>query len=434
MRRRHELALEGGIAMNFRSSAAATLATAWLVACSSSPSSSPSANTGSDGGSSGTASTGSGSSSGSSGGSGSGSGSGGTGTSSGGTTSSGGGGADAGESDAVAVSPDASAADCPAGVVGHCDPGATYPTYPGYTLSLVEDFPGPIDLDNDPVFTWSDGSPEQGQVRFRKEQITFANGNMVITTESTCPSPAAPCIPAGVSYAESAKGANSGVVGAMNVWSGEFRTKYNNYRYGRYEVRYAAPVANPTVPSGGGNFLSTMFVFRTPKWSDWNEIDNELEPSIPLAVGYNMIDATMGATMYPSGNAAAGCAGSGTGCTGTLTGYKNTDTHTYAFEWTPTSVTWFLDGVMIHQFSGSASDPIPTKSAKIMMNLWIFGSSAAFGDPSKNVYPFAASYDYFRFYKLNTETTYPCSPTPSCLTAADTAFSQNNPNEANYPN
>ena len=73
------------------------------------------------------------------------------------------------------------------------------------------------------------------------------------------------------------------------------------------------------------------------------------------------------------------------------------------------------------------------------MNLWIFFSNAAFGDPTKNTYPFVATYDYFRFYKWNQETTYPCSPTPTCLPATDyqvkgvTEGSQNNPNETGYP-
>ena len=102
---------------------------------------------------------------------------------------------------------------CPAGVVGHCDAGATaasYPTYPGVTLALVEDFPAPIDLDNDPIFTWSDGTPANGQTRFRKEQITFTNGKMVITAQNPpgCPvstgnpngnGATAACIPPGIS-------------------------------------------------------------------------------------------------------------------------------------------------------------------------------------------------------------------------------------------
>jgi hypothetical protein len=321
---------------------------------------------------------------------------------------------------------------CPQGVVGHCDNGATYPTYPGFTLSLVEDFPGPIDLDNDPIFTWSDGSPEQGQTRFDATHISFSNGTMIITADSTCPSPQAPCIPDSPSYAEPALNQTTGNPGAMNVSSGEFRTKYNNYRYGHYEARFHAPSANPgheTDPTTSGDFLSTMFIFRTPKWQTWNEIDVELEPSIPLSMAYNVVNAT-GQTMYPGGNAAPG------NTMNSLSGYKDIDTHTYAFEWTSSSITWFVDGNMVNQYTAtSGPDPIPTQSAKIMMNLWIFGGTGGpFGDPTNNKYPFSAVYEYFRFYKWDQETTYPCSPTPGCLPSSDTAFSQNNPNEPNYPN
>jgi hypothetical protein len=48
------------------------------------------------------------------------------------------------------------------------------------------------------------------------------------------------------------------------------------------------------------------------------------------------------------------------------------------------------------------------------------------------MYPLTSVYEYFRFYKQNGET-YPCTNTPSCLAAADTAFSKNNVNETVYP-
>jgi hypothetical protein len=319
------------------------------------------------------------------------------------------------------------------GVVGHCDQGATYPTYTGYTLALVEDFPAAVNLDTDPLFTWSDGSPESGQTRFREQQLAFANGMMTITAESMCPTPAAPCIPGSISYADAALNMNFGMTPPMNVWSGEFRTKYNNYRYGRYEVRYSAPASNPMYaanPAGSvndGNFLSSMFIFRTPRWATWNEIDFELEPTIPTSVSSNVVNGmNLMAYPYMTHDAPATAPGGA--------GYANTQMHVYAFEWTSASITWYLDGKMIRQFSGTAADPIPTKSAKIMMNLWVFGSAAAFGDPTKNVYPFTATYDYFRFYKWSGETTYPCAPTPTCLPAGDVLDSQNNPNEPNYPN
>ncbi|HEX3777266.1 MAG TPA: family 16 glycosylhydrolase [Polyangiaceae bacterium] len=316
---------------------------------------------------------------------------------------------------------------CPAGVLGHCDMGATYPTYQGFTLSLVEDFPAPLDLDTDPILTWSDGSPVDGQTRFRKEQISFADGKMVITAQP--PDGCAPqtgnaqCIAAGTSYAEPALNMSTGQVGKMGVWSGEVRTKYNNYRYGRYEAKYHAP-------ANTGGFISTMFVFRTPKWTIWNEIDNELEPSISTSVAGNVVFGPQGYTGYPN-NAAQNDAWSAMIAGGT---YHVADEHTYAFVWTPTEIDWYLDNgtTPIQTFTGKAMDGIPTASAKIMMNLWVFAQPNPFGDAKTNQYPIKSEYEWFHFYKWDQETTYPCSPAPSCLPAADKANSQNNPSEMNY--
>ncbi len=235
------------------------------------------------------------------------------------------------------------------GVVGHCDANATYPTYPGYTLNLVEDFPAPIDLDNDPILTWSDGSPVDGQTRFRKEQISFASGKMIITAQP--PDGCAPqtgnaqCIDGGISYAEPAPNMSTGMVGKMGIWSGEVRTKYNNYRYGRYEAKYHAP-------ANTGGFLSTLFVFRTPKWTIWNEIDNELEPSIPTSVAGNVVFGPQGYTGYPNATA-QNDAWSAMIATAN---YMIADEHVYAFTWTPTEIDWYLDGntTPIQTFKGKS--------------------------------------------------------------------------------
>ena len=322
---------------------------------------------------------------------------------------------------------------CPANVLGHCSE-ATYPAVPGYTLALVEDFPEPLDLDKDPIWTWSDGSPADGQTSFRKEQITFTPGHMVITAEAPAGCAAkttnAACIaPGRMSYGEALSPNKQATLGAMGVWSGELRTKYNNYRYGHYEVKYSAPIANPgqeNTDTMSGDFLSTMFIFRTPKNVKWNEIDIELEPNHHDKVAGNMVNAT-GATGYPGGNALPFVAN-------TPAGYNISQEHVYAFNWTPTKVDWFLDGQLINSTTGSAADPIPNLSAKIMMNLWIF-SGDAFGAGVNNKFPFHATYDYFRFYKLDgaDEAKYPCPTPPACLDAADkTVSAQNNPNEMNY--
>ncbi len=342
--------------------------------------------------------------------------SGGSGTPAGGTSSGGG-----------AAGGTTTSGSCPAGVDGHCDMGATYPTYPGYTLKLVEDFPEPIDLDNDPILTWSDGSPVDGQTRFRKEQITFANGKMIITAQP--PDGCAPqtgnaqCIDGSTSYAEPAQGMSTGTVGKMGIWSGEIRTKYNNYRYGRYEAKYHAP-------ANTGGFLSTMFVFRTPKWTIWNEIDNELEPSLSSSVAGNVVFGPTGYTGYPNDATKNDAWNAMT----SVANYKIADEHTYAFTWTPTEIDWYVDNgtTPIQTFKGKALDGIPTASAKIMMNLWVFAQPNPFGDGKTNAYPIKSEYEYFHFYKWDQDMTYPCSPAPACLPAADKANSQNNPSEQNY--
>jgi hypothetical protein len=71
---------------------------------------------------------------------------------------------------------------------------------------------------------------------------------------------------------------------------------------------------------------------------------------------------------------------------------------------------------------------------KTMFNHWVFnGTAFGGGDPAKNVYPFTGEYDWFRFYKWDQDTAYPCDPIPACLPADDKDFSDNNPKESVTP-
>jgi endo-1,3-1,4-beta-glycanase ExoK len=304
-----------------------------------------------------------------------------------------------------------------AGVIGHPDPCINYPTRPGYDLYLAEEFEQPIDLDNDPNWTWSDGAIDQGQVRFIESQITFAGGNMLTTTEKTAQ-------PTSMSYAENT------TIGPKPLSSGEFRTKYNNYRYGWYEARYKPPTDTT------GNFISTLFAFRTPKTIAWREIDNEL-----TANGLDIL----GTNVYWQNNAGNYVCNYADQLDVTL-GIANvqSDFHVYAMEWAPTYIKWYVDDMthpvrtktpteVVTNCPGSTfTVAIPELSAKIMMNLWIFASANGYGgnDPTKNAYPMTSMYDYFRFYKAATgESTYPCSPTPGCIAHSDIIMSKNNPND-----
>jgi len=299
------------------------------------------------------------------------------------------------------------------GVLGHPDPTKTYPVYDGFTLKLVEEFDVALDLDTDPIWTWSDGGMPEGAVRFKKENITFEGGVMKLTAKEEY-------TPASFSYAENSD--HYGNVLDRDLSSGEFRTIYNNFRYGRYEARFKAPQPNPD-PTLNGNLIATMFTFRTPKFQDWREIDIEVLGGDPLGSTTNVIFAN---------NAEAWCE-----CNQEFVtfpnnqlppGFNSREFNEYAFEWTPTQIRWYINGVQIR-----AKDPsnigIPDLPSKIMMNLWIFPSAAFGGDPNNNVYPFASEYDWFRFYKWNEETQYPCEPTPTCLSPDDLDQAKNNPND-----
>jgi len=295
------------------------------------------------------------------------------------------------------------------GIAGHPDPSKTYPSYPGFTLAVVEEFNAPIDLDTDPIWTWSDGGLYEGDVRFVKQQISFSGGKMKITAKPNPGIPTQSC-----SRAEVFKVDNKPLV------SGEFRSRRNMFRYGRYEVRMKAPEVQPGNPDINGNFVATMFVFRDAKFRHWREIDIEVTGDSPTSVTTNVLRADN--TEWWSPRIAASREST------LKEGNARAEFHTYGFEWLPNKVTWFIDGKVVREHHGG-QPPIPDKSAKVMMNLWIFGPPANFGGKQihNNRYPMTSEYDWFRFYKWDGETTYPCPGSTSCLTDDDKYMDGNNP-------
>ena len=111
----------------------------------------------------------------------------------------------------------------------------------------------------------------------------------------------------------------------------------------------------------------------------------------------------------------------------------HTEYHTYAFEWLPTEIKWYVDDVLIRTKQdgvGKNSLAVPKESTKIVMNLWVFTSQdLGGGDPAANVYPITGQYDWFRFYKWDQDDTYPKSGAPASLSAADLELSKNNAND-----
>lgn len=296
------------------------------------------------------------------------------------------------------------------GIYGHPDPSVEYPTYDGFKPYLIEEFNQPLDLDHDPNWTWGDGALGDGLTRMVKDNISFADGKMKLTVTSGN-------APGGYSFSTADN------VATRDLKSGELRTIYNNFRYGRYEVRMKAP-------STGVNYIFTMFAYRTPAFLQWREIDIEIEASPRNSFITNLIIAPPESRVWmPQFEDKATSFPSGAGAGGLPAGFDTrNDFHTYAFEWLPTTIKWFVDGQLIRvKQSNDGKVPVPQVSTKIFMNLWIFPNGDLGGDaPAGNTYPIVGEYDWFRFYRWNQDETYPCANTPSCLPADDLKYAKNN--------
>ncbi|HEY6079687.1 MAG TPA: glycoside hydrolase family 16 protein, partial [Polyangiaceae bacterium] len=296
------------------------------------------------------------------------------------------------------------------------DPATTYPTRTGFTPYLVEEFNAPLDLDTDPFWTYGDGALYEGMTRMLKENISFPTGNMALT----------------ITQGEQAGGYSfsaADTVATKPLASGELRTLYNNFRYGRYEVRMKAP---PT----GSNYIFTMFAYRTPAYLLWREIDIEVQASPATTFITNLITAPAGTRVWAS-NIEDSTTQYPYGGNGALPLPANFDTHTeyhtYAFEWLPTEIKWYVDDVLIRTKQdgvGKNNLAVPKESTKIVMNLWVFTSQdLGGGDPASNVYPISGQYDWFRFYKWDQDDTYPKAGAPGSLSATDLELSKNNVND-----
>jgi len=310
------------------------------------------------------------------------------------------------------------------GIYGHPDPNTNYPTYAGFGAHpfLVEEFNNPIDLNRDPFWTWGDGALDDGKSRMVENNIKFENGNMVISLT-------ADSVPGTYSHSAADFTATSIASGA------EFRTIYNDFRYGRYEVRMKSP---PGMKTGGGfnNFFHTMFVYRTPAFLGWREIDVETLASPQNNFISNIIMAPPGTRKWAPqwADAHTDFPVGGYGAQALPAGFNTaSDYHTYAFEWLPEQIKWFVDGTLVRVKKdgvGANNLATPKDSTKIIMNMWIFGNAdLGGGDPTQNQYPIQGLYDWFRFYKADIDTTYPCLNTPSCLPPADLTFAKNNPKD-----
>ena len=126
----------------------------------------------------------------------------------------------------------------------------------------------------------------------------------------------------------------------------EYRTKLA-YTYGRFEVRMKAAYRE--------GMLSSFFTYYDGGGGigNWNEIDIEIMGRYFDNVQFN--------TITPNQTNHLGHKPMQTS--------PHLDYHTYAFEWTPQYVAWFIDGIEVLKQTGAHIQTL-TLPQKIMMNIW----------------------------------------------------------------
>ncbi len=132
---------------------------------------------------------------------------------------------------------------------------------------------------------------------------------------------------------------------AKNYKGAELRTK-EAYVYGRFEARYKA--------AQGNGMLASFFTYHDIQSNTgWNEIDFEILGRYSDDVQVTTI--TPGQIIHNSHQ--------------WVPFNTRDDFHTYAFEWTPAYVAWFIDGTEVYR---QTEDHIQTlrHPQKIMMNIW----------------------------------------------------------------
>ncbi len=158
----------------------------------------------------------------------------------------------------------------------------------------------------------------------------------------------------------------------------EYRT-IDEFLYGRFEVKMKTAV--------GSGIVSSFFTIDDywangqSSTSNWREIDFEALGNLTNAVQTNIITAyethheeIINTLFYP---------------------YESF--HVYAFEWTPVSIKFFIDGELVRQ---DYNDYVSTHNTgqKIMMNIWQPVWENWVGEFDESILPVYAYYDWVKYY------------------------------------
>jgi len=137
----------------------------------------------------------------------------------------------------------------------------------------------------------------------------------------------------------------SNLIIAKEYKGAEYRT-HDAFLYGRFEVNMK--------PANRVGVISSFFTYHEiTSTADWNEIDIENVGRYDDMIQFNPI--TRNQVGHERNHPIA------------FNQYE--EFHTYAFEWTPDYVAWFVDSIEVHRQTGEHINGL-NLSQKIMMNIW----------------------------------------------------------------
>jgi endo-1,3-1,4-beta-glycanase ExoK len=176
--------------------------------------------------------------------------------------------------------------------------------------------------------------------------------------------------------------------------SGEYRST-ERYSYGLFQTRFQA--------ARGDGLVSSFFTYtgEEDKPATHHEIDIEILGKDPTKLQTNYFTAGAGdheMVIDLGFDASQG-------------------QHDYAILWAPDSISWYVDGKLVHSEDGSAG-PLPTEPGQIMVNLWPGVGSDHWLNHFNYTGPVQARYDYIRFTPF-ADLKLPAAP-PAAITSQPT--------------
>ena len=159
---------------------------------------------------------------------------------------------------------------------------------------------------------------------------------------------------------------------AATYWGAEYRTR-EGFVYGRFEARYKPP--------RGSGMLASFFTYHDiTAGTAWNEIDFEIlgrytddVQVTSIGPGQKWRNSHIHVPFVPQD-----------------------DFHTYAFEWTPDYIAWFIDGEEVYRQDQEHIQQF-VHPQKIMMNVWSPEWTGWSGSWDDRILPLFAWYDWVSY-------------------------------------